>query len=76
MSSPTQSSTRFINPNQLNNNEKPLVFSIKPQIPSDGQIAHPVALRINSNHPQQQQQQQQNYQYGYQSHELQQHHSK
>lgn len=34
LSSPTQSSTRFFNTGQKNNSDKPLVFSIKPQIPS------------------------------------------
>lgn len=48
LSSPTQSSTRYMN--QTNqSSDKPLVFSIKPQIPSDAQIAHPVALRYTNN---------------------------
>jgi hypothetical protein len=34
LSSPTQSSTRLMNQGHANSNDKPLVFSIKPQIPS------------------------------------------
>jgi hypothetical protein len=34
LSSPTQSSTRLMNQGHANSNDKPLVFNIKPQIPS------------------------------------------
>lgn len=65
LGSPVQSTLKFLassntgNNSQQSSENKPVHFGVKPQIQSDIQIAHPVALRINPNQLNQQQQQQQ-----------------
>jgi hypothetical protein len=55
ISSPTQSASKFPSLSSSQQTDRPLHFSVKPQMQPDVQLAHPVALRY--------QQQQQQYQY-------------
>ena len=62
ISSPTQSSSKFAS---QNNTDRPVHFSVKPQMQPDVQLAHPVALRYpHQQHQQYQQQQQHQLAYG------------